>query len=39
MTWKMITLIAVLIVPMSTCVAVVESARFDARVMCVEAKQ
>jgi hypothetical protein len=38
MTWKMITLIAVLIVPMSTCVAISERARFDAPVMCVEAK-
>ena len=38
MTWEKIALIAVLIVPMATCVAVSERARFDARVMCVEAK-
>lgn len=38
MTWKTIALIAVLIVPMATCVAVVDSARFGARVMCVEAR-
>lgn len=36
MTWKSIAALAVFIIPVATCTAVVEVARLDTRVVCVE---